>query len=71
VVKNLVSPFQGWADFHSDQIPRALPWAFLFRPLRGRQKSATPKKTRMANSTGIGRFSERCWLFHCANREQT
>ena len=38
VVKNLVSPFQGWADFHSDQIPRALPWAFLFRPLRGGRK---------------------------------
>jgi hypothetical protein len=42
VVKNLVSPFQGWADFHSDQIPRADPasgvppaWALLFRPLRG------------------------------------
>ena len=33
VVKNLVSPFQGWADFHSDQTPRALPWAFCFGPL--------------------------------------
>jgi hypothetical protein len=39
VVKNLVSPFQGWGDFHSDQIPRALPWAFLFRPLRGGRKA--------------------------------
>jgi len=28
------------------------------------------KKTRMANSTGIGQFSERYWLFHCAIREQ-
>jgi len=30
VVKNLVSPFQAWADSHSDRIPRALPWAFCF-----------------------------------------
>ena len=30
-----------------------------------------PEKTRMANSTGIGRFSERYCLFRCANREQT
>ena len=50
VVKNLVSPFQGWADFHSDQIPRADPasgvppaWAFLFRPLRGGRKRNTRK----------------------------
>src|SRR5271166_5741721 len=28
------------------------------------------KKTRMANSTGIGQFSERYWLFHCEIREQ-
>ena len=28
------------------------------------------KKTRMANSTGIGRFSELYWLFRCVNREQ-
>jgi len=42
VVKNLVSPFQGWADSHSDRIPRADPasgvppaWAFPFWPLRG------------------------------------
>jgi len=28
------------------------------------------KKTRMANSTGIGRLSELYWLFRCANREQ-
>ena len=41
VVKNLVSPFQGWADSHSDRIPRALPWAFLFRPLRGSRKRNT------------------------------
>ena len=27
------------------------------------------KKTRMANSTGIGRFSECYWLFRCENRE--
>ncbi len=39
VVKNLLSPFQGWVDFHSDQIPRALPWAILFRPLRGGRKA--------------------------------
>ena len=39
VVKNLVSPFQGCADSHSDRIPRALPWAFLFRPLRGSRKA--------------------------------
>ena len=28
------------------------------------------KKTRMANSTGIGQFSERYWLVRCAIREQ-
>src|SRR5271157_5051770 len=46
VVKNLVSPFQGWADSHSDRIPRADPAsgvpparAFLFRPLRGGRKA--------------------------------
>jgi hypothetical protein len=43
VVKNLVSPFQGWVDFHSDRIPRALPWAFLFRPLRGGRKAQHQK----------------------------
>ena len=42
VVKNLVSPFQGW-DLHSDQIPRALPWAFLSRAPLGRQKRNTKK----------------------------
>src|SRR5208282_1903029 len=39
VDKNIVSPFQGWADSHSDRIPRALPWALLFRPLRGGRKA--------------------------------
>ena len=39
VVQNVVSPFRGWADSHSDRIPRALPWAFLFRPLRGGTKA--------------------------------
>ena len=46
VVKNLVSPFQGWVHFHSDRIPRADPasgvppaWAFLFWPLRGGRKA--------------------------------
>ena len=48
--KSLVSPFQGWVDSHSHQIPRALPWAFLFGPY-GHQKSATPKQSRM--STGM------------------
>jgi hypothetical protein len=43
VVKNLVSPFQGWADCHSDRIPRTLPWAFLFRPLRGGRKAQHQK----------------------------
>ena len=33
--RNLVSPFQGEVDSRSDPIPRALPWALLFRPLRG------------------------------------
>src|SRR5271157_5654345 len=46
VAKNVVSPFQGWADSRSDRIPRADPasgvppaWAFLFRPLRGGRKA--------------------------------
>jgi hypothetical protein len=43
VVKNLVSPVQGWTDSHSDRIPRALPWAFLFRPLRGGRKAQLQK----------------------------
>ena len=50
VVKNLVSPFQGWVHFHSDRIPRADPasgvppaWAFLFWPLRGGRKLALPE----------------------------
>ncbi len=51
VVENLVSPLQGWADSHSDRIPRALPWAFLFRPLRGGRK-AQPQ-----NSQGGGKGS--------------
>jgi len=41
--ENVVSPFQGWADSHTDQIHRALPGAFLFRPLRGMRKSAPSK----------------------------
>ncbi len=52
VVKNLVSPFQGWADFHSDRIPRADPasgvppaWAFLFQPLRGGRKTQLQNKS--------------------------
>src|SRR5208282_3825371 len=49
VVKNLVSPFQGWADSHSDRIPRAMPWAFLFRPLRG------GRKAQLQNCKGGGR----------------
>jgi len=43
VVKNLVSPFEGWADSQSDRIPRALPWAFQFRPLRGGGKAQHKK----------------------------
>ena len=41
VVKNLVSPFQGWADSHSDRIPRALPWAFCFGPFGAAEKRNT------------------------------
>ena len=54
VVENLVSPFQGWADSHSDRIPRADPasgvppaWAFLFRPLRGSRKRNTASPARL------------------------
>ena len=43
VVKNLVSPFQGWGDFHSDQIPRALPWAFCFGPFGAAEKRNTKR----------------------------
>jgi hypothetical protein len=43
VVKNLVSPFQGWANFHSDQIPRALPWAFCFGPFGAAEKRNTKR----------------------------
>ena len=35
VVENLVAPFQGRWNYRSDRIPRALPWAFMFRPLWG------------------------------------
>src|SRR5271157_3444470 len=60
VVKNLVSPVQGWADSHSDRIPRALPWAFLFRPLRGGRKARLQKSRevsllRMARVSRSGR----------------
>jgi hypothetical protein len=51
VVKNLVSPFQGWADFHSDQIPRADPasgvppaWAFCFGPFGAAEKRNTKRE---------------------------
>ena len=40
VVKNLVSPFQGWADSHSDRIPRAL---LSVSAPSGQQKSVAPK----------------------------
>ena len=43
VVKNLVSPFQGWADFHSDQIPRALPGLSCFGPFGAAEKRNTKK----------------------------
>src|SRR5208337_4224743 len=36
----------------------------------GANATGLGKKTRMANSTGIGQFSERYWLFRCAIREQ-
>ena len=64
VVKNLVSPFQGWADFHSDQIPRADPasgvppaWASLFRPLRGGRKAQHQNLNEPVDFT-VGRWSE-------------
>ena|SRR5271157_3189696 len=50
VVKNLLSPFQGWADFSFGSDPRALPigsqgvaLGFPVSAPSGRQKSATPK----------------------------
>jgi len=50
VVKNLVSPFQGWADSHSDRIPRADPasgvppaWAGRSLPLWGEIQEAQPQ----------------------------
>jgi len=46
VVKNLVSPFQGWADSHSDRIPRALPWAGRSLPLWGEIQEAQHQKKR-------------------------
>jgi|GEM_PF-2999906 len=49
-VKNLVSPFQGWADSHSDRIPRALPWAFCFGPFGAGEKRNT--KTRKKGIVG-------------------
>ena len=65
VVKNLVSPFQGWADFHSDQIPRALPWAFLFRPLPSRHMSGrltrSQKKSPTNRNTDQKRRSDLCF----------
>src|SRR5271157_5194792 len=48
VVKNLGSPFQGWADSHSDRIPRALPWAFGFGPFGAEEKRNTKKRKRRA-----------------------
>src|SRR5271157_6473298 len=64
LVKNLVSPFQGWADSHSDRIPRADPasgvspaWALLFRPLRG------GRKAQLQNFSGLGQqFLPACHL---------
>jgi hypothetical protein len=48
VVKNLVSPFQAWADSHSDRIPRADPasgvppaWASFFGPFGAAEKRNT------------------------------
>src|SRR5271157_6601620 len=48
---DLSSPFQGCADSHSDRIPRALPWAFLFRPLR------SGRKAQLQNSQGRTKIS--------------
>ena len=46
-------------------------WCIDGSVIRASKAAAGAKKTRMANSTGIGRFSERYCLFRCANREQT
>src|SRR5271157_2515463 len=59
VVKNLVSPFQGWADSHSDRIPRAMPWAFLFRPLRGGRKAQLQNLRRGGRGGGPGTTSHK------------
>jgi pilus assembly protein CpaE len=53
------------------EIARALSPASSNEPVKPRRGLFAAFFSRMANSTGIGRFSERCWLFRCENREQT
>jgi hypothetical protein len=43
VVKNLVSPFQGWADSHNGSDPQGDALGFPVSAPSGRQKSATPR----------------------------
>ena len=69
VVKNLVSPFQGWADFHSDQIPRADPasgvppaWAFCFGPYGAAEKRNTKRKKEAINCTQLTKKPGQCAL---------
>src|SRR5450759_2650298 len=76
VVENLVAPFQGWENSHSDRIPRASPWAFLFRPLRGGDRKAqlqkAPAKVFLAyRSHAVNLGSLRRWRFRLRRKRHS
>jgi hypothetical protein len=47
-----VAPFQGFADWWRSWVPRALPWAGMWLPLRGDGRTAQPQNSRFGSVRG-------------------